>query len=49
MINHKDATDRLSAQLKEALNQVEQRDDENKLLKSKVALIRSQISKLERI
>jgi len=39
----------LRTQLKEAVNQVEQRDDENKLLKSKVAMIRSQISKLEKI
>ena len=49
MLSHKDATDRLRTQLKEAVNQVEQRDDENKLLKSKVAMIRSQISKLEKI
>ena len=39
----------MRAQLKEALNQVEQREDDNKLLKTKLSMIRLQISKLEKV
>lgn len=49
LTNHKEATDMLRAQLKEARLQTETKEEENRVLKSKIAQIKMQVSKLEKL
>jgi hypothetical protein len=47
--NHKEATDRLKLQVKEAEVRCLQKDEENKQLQNKLTTIKVQISKLEKV
>ena len=49
LTNHKEATDRLKLQLKDANSKICHKDEENKQLQSKLSKIKLQISKLEKV
>jgi len=49
LTNHKDATDRLNFQLKEVQAKIDLKDEENKLLQSKLAVFKLQMGKLEKM